>query len=376
MLYGAQLYGLDGNSSSYDQELTVDKARSDPCSGRWCFRDEAIQIQSEKKTHAVTEALDDFEDGISSDYPDKAQLDGLNQHGLSYKSVIEMGKQLPSLSIKNLDFQKRSNNVNDDDLEDQKGKSVKLYKASYKNHSLNIRSTFDDETFNYPVESFGHEAPEQQFDQYNPKATTNRYSQNRNETLSLVSQWKLADNLTNMIEFRPFRKLKLEAGWKSTGDLMGEASYKFAKVWQIIAEWENEPRSSDRSEEFGSKINYGGFGKLFQPSIGMKIKNKNYEKTYKDYTRRTFYFEMKSNLNSVWKLKTRYELYDKDYVTLDPTEKYFGREDKYNQLGFSAKYKTLRLEWGLDYVFKHLGSTDTDNSEADHNFLLTADVVF
>ncbi len=330
MLYGDQSYGLDGNSSSHVPELTADKA----------------------------------------------QLYGSNQHGLSHKSVIEMGKQLPSLSIRNLDFQKRSISVNDDDLKDQEGKSVKLYKASYKNHSLEIQSTFDDKTFNSLVESFGHEAQEQQFDLNNPKATTIRNSRDLNETLSFVSQWELGDKLTNMIEFRPFRKLKLEAGWKSTGDLMGEASYKFAKDWRFIAEWANEPRSSDRSEEFGSKIKYGGFGELFQPSIGMKIKNKNYEKTYKDYTRRTFYFKMESILNSVWKLETSYEFYNNDYVTLDPTEKYFGREDKFNQLWFSAKYKTLRVEWGLDYIFNHLGSTNTEQSEASHNILLTADIVF
>ena len=376
MLYGAQSYGLDGNSSSHDSELTIDKAQPGPCYGRRCFRDETIQMLSAEKAYVVTEAPNDFEDGIISDHPDMAQLYGLNQQGFSYGPIIDMGKQLPSRNFGNLNFQMRTEATTDDDLEDQENKIVKLFNASYKNHSLDIQRTFDGVTLIYPTQSFGHEAQEQQFDLNNPKATTIRYSRDLNETLSFVSQWELGDKLTNMIEFRPFRKLKLEAGWKSTGDLMGEASYKFAKDWRFIAEWANEPRSSDRSEEFGSKIKYGGFGKLFQPSIGMKIKNKNYEKTYKDYTRRTFYFKMESILNSVWKLETSYEFYNNDYVTLDPTEKYFGREDKFNQLWFSAKYKTLRLEWGLDYIFNHLGSTNTEQIEASHNILLTADIVF
>jgi len=375
MLYGAQLYGQNGDNSSHNPELSFDKAQHVPCYRRSCFRDETIQIQLEESIFVVTNAQYDFEDGISSDSPDKVQLSSLNQHGFSSRPIIDTDKQLPSWSSGELVFQMHTQDTNGYP-EDRESKTVKLFKASYKNHGLEIQSTFDDVTLNYPTQLFGHEAQEEQFDQYNPKATTFRYSQNLNKTLSFVSQWALGDKLMNMIEFRPFRKLKLEAGWGSTGDLMGEATYKFAKDWRVIAEWENEPRSSYRAEEFGSKVNYRGFGKLFQPTIGMKIKNKNYEKTNKNYTQRTFYFEMESRLNSVWSLETRFELYNKDYVTLDLTEKYFGREDTYNQFGFSAKYKTLRLEWGLDYVFKHLGSTDTDQIEANHNILLTADVMF
>jgi len=375
MLYGAQSYGLDGNSSSHDPELTVDKAQPDRCHGRWCFRDETIQMQSEERAYVVTEAPDDFGDGIISDHPDMARLYGLNQHGFSHRPVIDMGRQLPSWGFGEFVFQMSIEDANYD-LEDQKGKTVKVFNASYKNHSLEIKGTFDDMTFNYPPELFGHEAQEEQFDLYNPEATAIRYSQTLNKTLSFVSQWEVGDRLMNVIEFRPFRKLKLEAGVGSTGDLMGEASYKFTKNWRVIAEWENELHSTFRAEEFGSEIRYGGYGNLFQPSVGMTIKNKNYEKTYKDYTRRIYYLETESIINSAWSLVTRYEFYNKDYVTSEPTEKYFGREDKFNQLGFSAKYKTLRLEWGLDYFFKHLGSTDTDQSEASHNILLTAKTAF
>ena len=285
MLHGAPSYGLNGNSSSRVLELRVDKARPDHCFGHWCFRYETIQLLSVKSVYEVTEAPDDFEDGVISDY----------------------------------------------------------------------------------LELFGHEAKRDQIEPSEPKATNIRYLQNQNKSLLLVSQLEEGDRLMNKVEFSPFSKLKLEAGWRSTGDLVGEATYKLAKNWRLIAEWENESRLTYRAEEIGSEVRYGGFGRLFQPTVGMTIKNKNYEKTYKDYTKRTFFLETTSKLNSVFSLVTKYEFYDKDYVTSGPAEKYFGREDKNNQFGFSAKYKTPRLEWGLDYNFTQFGSTDTDRNETSHS---------
>ena len=88
------------------------------------------------------------------------------------------------------------------------------------------------------------------------------------------------------------------------------------------------------------------------------------------------WLETTSALTPSLSFDTCYEYYDKDYVTSDPTEKYFGRQDKNSQFGFSLTHEARRFDWGLEYEFTNLDSTDSSRDETSHDVKLVIEGKF
>ena len=304
-------------------------------------------------------------------------LYGSNGNSFSYGSAFEADIDLSLWRYHDSEFQMRAEETQS--LEDE---IVTKFRASDKHHQLDIQINFDykkifdrPETFEYE-DDFGYNKEEEQLDHYNAKRTKIRYSQQLNGAWAIESSLESGHGLKNELQFRPNRKLKLQAGWGSNGDLLRKASYKFAKNWQLIAKWNTQPRPTYSSDEFGGEVRFKGFDEFFVPSAGVTKKSKNHDKSYKDYSQNTLWVETELKLSSAWWFDTKYEFYHKDYVTADPTGKYFGRQDKYKQFSFSITNRAHHMDWGLKYKFENLNSIDLGRDETSHDIRMVVEARF